>query len=39
MPFLAATLYKIFGIHEVFGRLITMAFSLATVALLAFFGR
>jgi hypothetical protein len=39
VPFLAATLYKIFGIHEVFGRLITMTFSLATVALLAFFGR
>ena len=39
VPFLAATLYKIFGIHEVFGRLISIAFSLATVAVLAFFAR
>jgi hypothetical protein len=39
VPFLAATLYKIFGIHEVFGRLIALAFSLATVATLAYFGR
>src|SRR5581483_10608632 len=30
VPFLAATLYKIFGIHEVFGRLISIAFSLGT---------
>ena len=26
VPFLAASLYKIFGLHPVFGRLITMAF-------------
>lgn len=39
VPFLAATLYKVFGIHEIFGRLIGVAFSLATVATLAFFGR
>ncbi len=39
VPFLAASLYKIAGIHEIFGRLITVAFSLATVATLAFFGR
>ncbi|MGA8574718.1 MAG: glycosyltransferase family 39 protein [Candidatus Cybelea sp.] len=39
VPFLAATLYKIFGIHEVFGRLITVCFSLATVGTLAYFGR
>ncbi len=39
VPFLAATLYKIFGIHEIFGRLITLSFSLATVVLLAYFGR
>ena len=24
VPFLAATLYKIFGVHEIFGRLITL---------------
>ncbi len=39
VPFLAATLYKIFGIHEIFGRLITLAFSLATVVTLAHFAR
>ena len=39
VPFLAATLYKIFGVHEVFGRLITVLFSLSTVATLAYFGR
>jgi hypothetical protein len=39
VPFLAATLYKLFGIHEIFGRVIGIAFSLATVATLAFFGR
>lgn len=39
VPFLAAGLYKIFGIHPVFGRLIAIAFSLATVASLAYFAR
>lgn len=39
VPFLAATLYKIFGVHEIFGRLITVAFSLGTVTILAYFGR
>ena len=39
VPFLAATLYKIFGVHEIFGRLITIAFSLGTVYVLALFGR
>jgi len=39
VPFLAATLYKVFGIHEIFGRLISLAFSLGTVAVLAGFGR
>lgn len=39
LPFAAATLYKIVGVHEIFGRLIAIAFSLATVALLAFFAR
>ncbi len=39
VPFLAATLYKIFGVHEIFGRLITIAFSLGTVWMLALFGR
>lgn len=39
VPFLAATLYKIFGVHEIFGRLISIAFSLGTVYVLALFGR
>ena len=39
VPFLAASLYKIFGVHEVFGRLITLAFSLGTVAVVAVFAR
>jgi 4-amino-4-deoxy-L-arabinose transferase-like glycosyltransferase len=39
VPFLAATLYKTFGIHEIFGRLVTLAFSLATVVTLAYFAR
>jgi 4-amino-4-deoxy-L-arabinose transferase-like glycosyltransferase len=39
VPFLAAVLYKIFGVHEIFGRTITLAFSLGTVAVLTLFGR
>ncbi|MEO9169837.1 MAG: glycosyltransferase family 39 protein, partial [Candidatus Baltobacteraceae bacterium] len=39
VPFFAATLYKIFGVHEIFGRLITLAFSVGTVAIVGLFGR
>jgi len=39
VPFLAATLYKLFGVHEIFGRLIGIAFSLGTIVTLARFGR
>ncbi|MDQ2662684.1 MAG: glycosyltransferase family 39 protein [Candidatus Eremiobacteraeota bacterium] len=39
VPLFAAALYKLFGVHEVFGRLITIGFSLGTVAVLAFFAR
>lgn len=39
VPIIAATLYKIFGIHEVFGRLISILFSLGTIAVLASFAR
>jgi hypothetical protein len=39
VPFLAALLYKLFGIHEIFGRLISIGFSLGTVCLLAEFAR
>ncbi|MEA2720103.1 MAG: hypothetical protein QOJ39_1967 [Candidatus Eremiobacteraeota bacterium] len=39
VPFLAATLYKIFGVHEVFGRLISLAFGIATIPVIAVFAR
>ncbi len=39
VPFLAASLYKLFGIHEIFGRLISLAFSLGTVAVVGLLGR
>jgi hypothetical protein len=39
VPFIAATIYKIAGVHEIAGRLISIAFSLGTVAVLAFFAR
>ncbi|HEY1884187.1 MAG TPA: glycosyltransferase family 39 protein [Candidatus Cybelea sp.] len=39
VPFLAASLYKLFGVHEIFGRLITLGFSLATVAIVTLLGR
>ena len=39
VPFLAASLYKIFGVHEIFGRLISIGFSLATIVLMGFFAR
>ncbi len=39
VPFLAATLYKIFGVHEIFGRLISIAFSLGTIVACGFFAR
>ena len=39
VPYLAAVLYKLFGVHEVFGRLLSIGFSLGTVATLALFAR
>jgi len=39
VPFLAALLYKIFGVHEIFGRLITIAFSLGTIVTCGVFAR
>jgi hypothetical protein len=39
VPFLAATLYKLFGVHEIFGRLISLAFGVATIPVIAAFGR
>src|SRR5215472_125984 len=39
VPFAAAQLYRVFGVHEIFSRLIVVAFSLGTVLLLYFFGK
>ncbi len=39
VPYLAAILYKMFGVHEIFGRAISLAFSLLTIATIAYFGR
>ena len=39
VPFLAATLYKLFGVHEIFGRLISLAFGVATIPVIALFAR
>jgi 4-amino-4-deoxy-L-arabinose transferase-like glycosyltransferase len=39
VPWLAAALYRIFGIHEVFGRLISIAFSLGTIVVAGNFAR
>jgi hypothetical protein len=39
VPFIAAIGYKLFGVHEVFGRLISIGFSLGTIAMLYPSGR
>ncbi|MBV9027836.1 MAG: glycosyltransferase family 39 protein, partial [Candidatus Eremiobacteraeota bacterium] len=39
VPYLAAALYKLFGVHEIVGRLFSVAFSLGTVVTVAYFGR
>jgi 4-amino-4-deoxy-L-arabinose transferase-like glycosyltransferase len=39
VPWLAALLYKLFGVHEVFGRLISIAFSLGTIVVVGTFAR
>jgi len=39
VPYIAAAFYKLFGVHEIIGRLITIAFSLGTVAVVGMFGR
>jgi hypothetical protein len=39
VPFAAAQLYRVLGVHETFARLIVVAFSLAAVWLLYLFGR
>ncbi len=39
VPIIAATIYKIAGVHEIAGRLTSIAFSLGTVAVLGLFAR
>ncbi len=39
LPFIAATLYKIFGVHELFGRLLAILFSLGSIVLVGGFAR
>ena len=39
VPFLAAIGYKLFGVHEVFGRLIAIAFGAGTIVVVGFFAR
>jgi hypothetical protein len=39
VPFAAAQLYRAFGVHETFARLIVVAFSLGTIVLLYLLGR
>jgi hypothetical protein len=39
LPWLAAVGYKLFGVHEVFGRLIAIAFGLGTIAVVGCFAR
>lgn len=39
VPFIAATAYKLIGVHEIIGRAVTLAFSLGTILILAFFAR
>jgi 4-amino-4-deoxy-L-arabinose transferase-like glycosyltransferase len=38
VPFAAAQLYRLFGVHEIFLRLLIIAFSLATIPLIAALG-
>jgi hypothetical protein len=39
VPFLAAALYKLFGVHEGFGRLISIGFGLGTIVVTGAFAR
>src|SRR5664279_6544607 len=39
VPFIAASLYKLFGIHEVLGRLISLTFGLGTIVVIGAFAR
>jgi hypothetical protein len=39
VPFIAAGLYKLFGVHEGFGRLISIAFGLGTIVVTGALGR
>jgi hypothetical protein len=39
VPYLAAIGYKLFGVHEVFGRLIAIVFGVGTIGVVGFFAR
>ncbi len=39
VPYISAGLYKLFGVHEIVGRLISVAFSLGTVVGVGYFAR
>jgi Dolichyl-phosphate-mannose-protein mannosyltransferase len=39
VPFIAAGLYKAFGIHEIFGRIVSVLFSLLTIVTIGYFAR
>ena len=39
VPFLAAIGYKLFGVHEVFGRLIAIVFGAGTICVVGYFAR
>ncbi len=39
VPFLAAIGYTLFGVHEVFGRLIAIGFGIGTIVVVGFFAR
>jgi 4-amino-4-deoxy-L-arabinose transferase-like glycosyltransferase len=39
VPFLASLLYRVFGVHEIFGRAIAIAFGVGTIAVVGFYAR
>ncbi|HEV8022094.1 MAG TPA: glycosyltransferase family 39 protein [Candidatus Lustribacter sp.] len=39
VPFLAAVGYQLFGVHEIFGRLIDVAFGIGTIVVVGYFAR
>lgn len=39
VPYLAAIGYRLFGVHEIFGRLIELAFGIGTIVVVGYFAR